>query len=249
MQIFQALIEMAWWARLKVLPSNVLMFFPSALFRSKKTFQKCLKMGNTHFMYGNFNEQWWWSSGIRWIWGYPNPIFTETKKAQGTGSHHPSPSIRPLGLRGKEFGWLADDLQQPTKTHFGYSKIKKKKQFVHPFVPWKIHANIFKSCDPDFIWQNLVGCGHRSSHTGNPWGSGIELRIFLTLPAPGIFASTSEVSKDSKDSKDSCFTWFTLYGIYTITSPWRWIISESIEPFSTDHPLVPHIADRLKHLP
>jgi hypothetical protein len=35
-------------------------------------------------------------------------------------------------LRGKEFGWLADDLQQPTKTHFGYSKIKKKSSlFIH----------------------------------------------------------------------------------------------------------------------
>jgi len=163
MQIFQALIEMAWWARLKVLPSNVLMFFPSALFRSKKTFQKCLKMGNTHFMYGNFNEQWWWSSGIRWIWGYPNPIFTETKKAQGTGSHHPSPSIRPLGLRGKEFGWLADDLQQPTKTHFGYSKIKKKKAVCSSIRALKNSRQHFQKLRPRFhlakpggLWSSVI---------------------------------------------------------------------------------------------
>ena len=47
----------------------------------------------------------------------------------GFGMHfHPSPSIRPLGLRGKEFGWLADDLRWQKKRSFHTPN-------MHPFVP------------------------------------------------------------------------------------------------------------------
>ena len=86
-----------------------------------------------------------------------------------------------------------------------------KKQFVHPFkVPWKIHANIFKSCDPDFCGLlTPLGCGHPIGHPilgilGDPCLRQESLR------APQRLAKIAKIAV-LHDSRYTVFIWFYMY--------------------------------------
>ena len=101
------------------------------------------------------------------IWRYPKPYFHTNPQLTALdhitrkyGIHFTPPSIRPLGLRGKELGWLADDLQ--TKTQFGYSKCSK---CIQSFK----NAPKKTTCTSSFHMRSRAKAGgFWFSHTGNP---------------------------------------------------------------------------------